>query len=157
MSRINHKNFVNLIGYCEEDEPFNRMMVFEYAPNGTVFEHLHGNSHFRRIFSARDLSWKLNIERLIKFLSLAFSVEDMEHLDWNARMRIIMGTAYCLQYMHHDLDPPVAHTNLSSSCIFLTDDYAAKVHHFISQFEQHFHKLTIMIYVTSSYCSCFCR
>ncbi|KAJ0080642.1 hypothetical protein Patl1_10500 [Pistacia atlantica] len=53
--------------------------------------------------------------------------EDMEHLDWNARMRIIMGTAYCLQYMHHDLDPPVAHTNLTSSCIFLTDDYAAKV------------------------------
>ncbi|KAJ0016668.1 hypothetical protein Pint_10382 [Pistacia integerrima] len=95
LSRINHKNFVNLIGCCEEDEPFNRMMVFEYAPNGTVFEHLH--------------------------------VEDMEHLDWNARMRIIMGTAYCLQYMHHDLDPPVAHTNLTSSCIFLTDDYAAKV------------------------------
>lgn len=33
---------MNLIGYCEEDEPFNRMMVFEYAPNGTLFEHLHG-------------------------------------------------------------------------------------------------------------------
>lgn len=43
MSRVNHKNFVNLIGYCEEAEPFNRMMVFEYAPNGTLFEHLHGN------------------------------------------------------------------------------------------------------------------
>jgi len=42
MSRVNHKNFINLIGYCEEDEPFNRMMVFEYAPNGTLFEHLHG-------------------------------------------------------------------------------------------------------------------
>ena len=45
MSRVNHKNFVNLIGYCEEAEPFNRMMVFEYAPNGTLFEHLHGNKH----------------------------------------------------------------------------------------------------------------
>ncbi|CAK9323875.1 unnamed protein product [Citrullus colocynthis] len=41
LSKINHKNFVNLIGYCEEEEPFSRMMVFEYAPNGTVFEHLH--------------------------------------------------------------------------------------------------------------------
>ncbi|KAJ4703665.1 putative Receptor protein kinase [Melia azedarach] len=95
LSRVNHKNFVNLIGYCEEDEPFNRMMVFEYAPNGTVFEHIH--------------------------------VKEMEHLDWNARMRIIMGTAYCLQYMHHDLNPPVPHSNLSSHCIYLTDDYAAKV------------------------------
>lgn len=42
LSRVNHKNFVNLIGYCEEDEPFARMAVFEYAPNGTLFEHLHG-------------------------------------------------------------------------------------------------------------------
>ncbi|KAK6124286.1 hypothetical protein DH2020_041977 [Rehmannia glutinosa] len=94
LSRVNHKNFVNLIGYCEEDEPFTRMMVFEYAPNGTLFEHLH--------------------------------VKELEHLDWNARMRIIMGAAYCLQYMH-ELNPPVAHINLTSKEIFLTDDYAAKI------------------------------
>lgn len=94
LSRVNHKNFVNLIGYCEEDEPFVRMMVFEYAPNGSLFEHLH--------------------------------VKELEHLDWNARMRIIMGTAYCLQYMH-DLNPPVPHTNLKSNAIFMTDDYAAKI------------------------------
>ncbi|KAG8635461.1 protein MALE DISCOVERER 2 isoform X2 [Manihot esculenta] len=95
LSRINHKNFVNLIGYCEEEEPFSRMMVFEYAPNGFLFEHLH--------------------------------VKEMEHLDWNARMRIIMGTAYCLQYMHHDLNPPVAHSKLNARSILLTDDYAAKI------------------------------
>ena len=40
LSKVNHKNFVNLLGYCEEDEPFTRMLVFEYAPNGTLFEHL---------------------------------------------------------------------------------------------------------------------
>ncbi|XP_031131354.1 protein MALE DISCOVERER 2-like isoform X2 [Ipomoea triloba] len=94
LSRINHKNFVNLIGYCEEDEPFTRMMVFEYAPNGTLFEHLH--------------------------------VKEVEHLDWNTRMRIIMGTAYCIQYMH-DLNPPLPHSNISSKFIYLTDDYAAKI------------------------------
>ncbi|KAF2303081.1 hypothetical protein GH714_013634 [Hevea brasiliensis] len=49
----------------------------------------------------------------------------MEHLDWSARMRIIMAITYCLQYMHHDLNPPVAHSNLNSHNIFLTDDYAA--------------------------------
>ncbi|KAG7620977.1 Serine-threonine/tyrosine-protein kinase catalytic domain [Arabidopsis suecica] len=94
LSRINHKNFVNLIGYCEEDDPFNRMMVFEYAPNGTLFEHLHD--------------------------------KETEHLDWSARMRIIMGTAYCLQHMH-GMNPPMAHTDFNSSEIYLTDDYAAKV------------------------------
>ncbi|XP_059664263.1 protein MALE DISCOVERER 2-like isoform X2 [Cornus florida] len=94
LARVNHKNFINLIGYCEEDEPFVRMMVFEYAPNGTLSEHLH--------------------------------VKEVEHLDWNTRMRIIMGIAYCLQYMHA-LNPPVAHTNLTSNAIYLTDDYAAKI------------------------------
>ncbi|KAL8468258.1 hypothetical protein ACS0TY_031482 [Phlomoides rotata] len=94
LSRVNHKNFVNLLGFCEEDAPFTRMMVFEYAPNGSLFEHLH--------------------------------VKELEHLDWSTRMRIIMGTAYCLQFMH-DLNPPVVHFNLTSKEILLTDDYAAKI------------------------------
>nr|XP_043611267.1 protein MALE DISCOVERER 2-like isoform X2 [Erigeron canadensis] len=94
LSRVNHKNFVNLLGYCEEDEPFVRMMVFEYAPNGSLSEHLH--------------------------------VKELEHLDWSSRMRIIMGIAYCLEYMH-ELNPPVLHTSLTSTMIFLTDDYAPKV------------------------------
>ncbi|OIV95239.1 hypothetical protein TanjilG_21629 [Lupinus angustifolius] len=95
LSRLNHKNFVNLIGYCEEEEPFTRMMVFEYAPNGSLFEHLH--------------------------------VKEVERLGWSERTRIIMGTAYCLQYMHHDLNPPISHRNLNSSAISLTDDFAAKI------------------------------
>ncbi|XP_047332015.1 probable inactive receptor-like protein kinase At3g56050 [Impatiens glandulifera] len=45
LSRVNHKNFVNLIGFCEEEQPFTRMMVFEYALNGTLFEHLHSKFH----------------------------------------------------------------------------------------------------------------
>ncbi|XP_072998811.1 protein MALE DISCOVERER 1 isoform X1 [Typha latifolia] len=95
LSSVNHKNFINLLGYCEEDEPFMRMMVFEYAPNGTLFEHLH--------------------------------VKGSEHLDWVARMRIIMGTAYCLQYMQHELNPPVELTDLCSNVILMADDYAAKI------------------------------
>ncbi|XP_020594910.1 protein MALE DISCOVERER 1-like, partial [Phalaenopsis equestris] len=94
ISRINHKNFINLLGYCKEEDPFMRMMVFEYAPNGTLFEHLH--------------------------------VPDFEHLQWSVRMRIIMGIAYCLQYMHN-LNPPVIHPILHSSSIFITEDYAAKI------------------------------
>ncbi|KAE8768558.1 putative LRR receptor-like serine/threonine-protein kinase MRH1 [Hordeum vulgare] len=41
LSKVGHKNFINLLGYCEEENPFTRAMVFEYAPNGTLFEHLH--------------------------------------------------------------------------------------------------------------------
>ncbi|XP_006645618.1 protein MALE DISCOVERER 2 isoform X2 [Oryza brachyantha] len=95
LSRVNHKNFINLLGYCLENQPFMRMMVFEYAPNGTLSEHLH--------------------------------LKEFEHLDWAARMRIIMGVSYCLQYMHHELNPPVAINDMRSDTIFMTDDYAAKV------------------------------
>ncbi|KAL0310621.1 UNVERIFIED_CONTAM: protein MALE DISCOVERER 2 [Sesamum angustifolium] len=31
LSRVNHKNFLNLIGYCEEDEPFTRMMIADIS------------------------------------------------------------------------------------------------------------------------------
>lgn len=113
---------MNLIGYCEEDEPFNRMMVFEYAPNGTLLEHLHGKK--KTLVSGLMMFFLSIFSRLISFLAL--SDKEMEHLDWSARMRIIMGTAYCLQYMH-ELNPPIAHSKLVSSRIYLTDDYAAKV------------------------------
>ncbi|CAI8592381.1 unnamed protein product [Vicia faba] len=41
LSRVNHNNITNLIGCCDEDEPFTRMMVFEYAPSESLYEHLH--------------------------------------------------------------------------------------------------------------------
>ncbi|KAL6615779.1 hypothetical protein ACP70R_038049 [Stipagrostis hirtigluma subsp. patula] len=94
LSRINHKNFINLLGYCEEEEPFMRMMVLEYAPNGTLYEHLH--------------------------------VEGFDHIDWTGRMRVIMGIAYCIQHMH-ELNPPIAHPDLQSSAILLSEDGAAKI------------------------------
>ncbi|KAK3135945.1 hypothetical protein QOZ80_5BG0425650 [Eleusine coracana subsp. coracana] len=95
LSRVNHKNFMNLLGHCTCDEPFTRMMVFEYAPCGTLFEHLH--------------------------------IREAEDLDWPTRLRIIMGVAYCLEHMMSQLDPPVMPTNLSSSSIYLTEDYAGKI------------------------------
>ncbi|KQJ92630.1 protein MALE DISCOVERER 2 [Brachypodium distachyon] len=94
LSKVNHKNFMNLLGYCACDEPFTRMMVFEYAPCGSLFEHLH--------------------------------IREAEHLDWPTRLRIVMGVTYCLEYMNQ-LDPPVTPRTLSSSSIYLTEDYAAKI------------------------------
>ncbi|XP_073306399.1 probable inactive receptor-like protein kinase At3g56050 isoform X2 [Primulina huaijiensis] len=100
LSKVNHKNFVNLLGYCMEDEPFTRMLVFEYAPNGTLFEHLH--------------------------------IKEAEHLDWAMRLRIAMGVAYCLEHMHQ-LTPALVHRNLTSSTVYLAEDYAAKLSDFIYQ------------------------
>jgi hypothetical protein len=43
LSGGNHKNFTNLLVTAHAiDEPFTWMMVFEYSPCGSLFEHLHG-------------------------------------------------------------------------------------------------------------------
>ncbi|KAK4769010.1 hypothetical protein SAY86_027160 [Trapa natans] len=70
LSRVNHKNFVNLIGYCQEEQPFTRMMVFEYAPNGTLFEHLH-------IKEAEHLDWGMRVRIA---MGMAYCLEHMHQL-----------------------------------------------------------------------------
>ncbi|KAE8695676.1 putative inactive receptor-like protein kinase [Hibiscus syriacus] len=71
LSNVNHKNFLNLLGYCEEDKPFTRMMVFEYAPNGTLFEHLH-------IKESEHLDWAT---RLRIAMGMAYCLEHMHQLN----------------------------------------------------------------------------
>lgn len=70
LSKVNHKNFVNLLGYCEEEEPFSRMMVFEYAPNGTLFEHLH-------IKESEHLDWTMRM-RIV--MGMAYCLQHMHQL-----------------------------------------------------------------------------
>ncbi|KAI3727596.1 hypothetical protein L6452_16214 [Arctium lappa] len=41
LARLNHENIGKLLGYCIEATPLTRMLVFEYASNGTLSEHLH--------------------------------------------------------------------------------------------------------------------
>lgn len=41
-------------------------------------------------------------------------------------MRIVMGMAYCLEYLHEQ-SAPLIHLNLTSSAVNLTEDYAAKI------------------------------
>ena len=57
------------------------------------------------------------------------AVQEAEHLDWGMRLRIAMGIAYCLEHMHQ-LTPPIAHRNLQSYSVYLTEDYAAKISDF---------------------------
>jgi len=70
LSKVSHKNFMNLLGYCEEVHPFTRAMVFEYAPNGTLFEHLH-------IREAEKLDW---MTRLRISMGFAYCLEHMHQL-----------------------------------------------------------------------------
>ncbi|MED6143676.1 hypothetical protein PIB30_007974 [Stylosanthes scabra] len=41
ISRVHHRHLVSLVGYCICEEE--RLLVYEYVPNGTLHHHLHGS------------------------------------------------------------------------------------------------------------------
>ncbi|CAN6355565.1 unnamed protein product [Urochloa humidicola] len=86
LSRVNHKNFVNLLGYCQEEHPFTRMMVFEYAPNGTLFEHLH-------VREDGHLDWPT---RLRVAVGVAYCLEHMHQLSPPEILRTLDTSTICL-------------------------------------------------------------
>nr|DAD30176.1 TPA_asm: hypothetical protein HUJ06_031644 [Nelumbo nucifera] len=43
LSRVHHKNLVNLVGFCLEQRE--QMLVYEFIPNGTLWESLFGMFH----------------------------------------------------------------------------------------------------------------
>ncbi|KAL2544099.1 putative LRR receptor-like serine/threonine-protein kinase [Forsythia ovata] len=95
LARLNHQNTGKLLGYCTESSPFTRMLVFEYASNGTLYEHLHYGEGCQ--------------------------------LSWTRRMKIIIGIAKGLKYLHAELDPPFTISELNSSAVYLTDDFSPKL------------------------------
>ncbi|XVF52873.1 hypothetical protein PTKIN_Ptkin05aG0053500 [Pterospermum kingtungense] len=98
LARLNHENIGKLLGYCTESSLFARMLVFEYASNGTLFEHLHFNAD-----------------------------GEGSQLSWTRRMRIILGIAQGLKYLHMELEPPFTISELNSNAVYLTEDFSPKL------------------------------
>ncbi|KAJ0266929.1 Protein kinase superfamily protein [Hirschfeldia incana] len=98
LSRLHHRNLVNLIGICIEDR--NRSLVYELIPNGSVESHLHGVD------------------------------KEASPLDWEARLKIALGAARGLAYLHEDSSPRVIHRDFKSSNILLEHDFTPKVSDF---------------------------
>lgn len=95
LARINHENTGKLLGYCRESSPFTRMLVFDYASNGTLYEHLHYGERCQ--------------------------------VSWTRRMKIVIGIAHGLKYLHTELDPPFTISELNSSAVYLTEDFSPKL------------------------------
>ncbi|KAG5041431.1 hypothetical protein JHK85_013907 [Glycine max] len=96
LARLNHDNTGKLLGYCRESNPFTRMLVFEYASNGTLYEHLH-------------------------------CYEEGCQLSWTRRMKIIIGIARGLKYLHTEIEPPFTISELNSNAVYLTEDFSPKL------------------------------
>eukprot|EP00250_Pteridium_aquilinum_P023294 c26592_g1_i1 orf=1-1062(-) len=92
LSQIRHQHVANLIGFCSEKH--HRMLVFQYAPNSTLYNNLHN---------------------------------DDEHLSWKQRIRVAVGTASALAYLHQFGGSPLVHGDLTSHNVLLAEDYSPKV------------------------------
>ncbi|KAJ4779919.1 Protein kinase family protein [Rhynchospora pubera] len=86
LSKINHKNFMNLLGYCTVEDPFTRMLVVEYAPNGTLFEHLH-------IKEAEQLDWSA---RLRIAMGIIYCLEYLASINPPARLKTLHSSTIYL-------------------------------------------------------------
>ncbi|KAJ9559734.1 hypothetical protein OSB04_004894 [Centaurea solstitialis] len=54
LSRVNHKNLVQLLGFCEEENEL--VLVYEYMENGSLHDHIHN------IYSSYIMSWSARIK-----------------------------------------------------------------------------------------------
>ncbi|KAK2977823.1 hypothetical protein RJ640_011634, partial [Escallonia rubra] len=73
---LSHPNLVKLVGYCLEDE--HRLLVYEFMPRGSLENHL-----FRSVF-----------------IMLGAGSSDFQPLSWNLRIKVFLGAAKGLAYLH---------------------------------------------------------
>ncbi|KAF8080237.1 hypothetical protein N665_0963s0002 [Sinapis alba] len=77
-----------------------RLLVYEYMPLGSVEDHL------------------LDLE------------PDQKPLDWTSRIKIALGAAKGLEYLHDKANPPVIYRDLKSSNLLLDQDFDTKLSDF---------------------------
>ncbi|BFG22546.1 hypothetical protein CerSpe_088200 [Prunus speciosa] len=124
-SQTNHINVVRFLGGCvEEEESVFRItpvctaaLVFEYIPNGTLFEHIHKE------------------EAAGSFEGSSSSATALHSLE--LRLKIASETAGALAYLH-SLTPPIIHLFLSTKHVLLDDHYTAKLSA-VGQWQAAFH------------------
>ncbi|OVA13920.1 Protein kinase domain [Macleaya cordata] len=95
ISRLQHVNVVELVGYCLEHGQ--RLLIYEYCSNGTLHDALHSYDESNRTIS------------------------------WNARIRMALGAARALEYLHEVCQPPIVHRNFKSANVLLDDELAVRV------------------------------
>ncbi|KAG0470604.1 hypothetical protein HPP92_017304 [Vanilla planifolia] len=100
VSRLKNANVVELLGYYVDGSI--RVLAYEFATMGSLHDILHGRKGVKGAQPGPVLSWA-------------------------QRVKIAVGAAKGLEYLHEKAQPQVIHRDIKSSNILLFDDDMAKV------------------------------
>jgi serine/threonine protein kinase len=114
ISRVHHRHLVSLVGYCVAQH--HRMLIYEFVPNGTLEHHLHGTTstyiyiynnnvmmNSRSSFtSILCICSNNNANPRFRSASLFDVGRGVSVMDWLTRLKIAIGAAKGLAYLHED-------------------------------------------------------
>ncbi|KAM7470166.1 hypothetical protein LguiA_008349 [Lonicera macranthoides] len=135
LSRVHHKNVVSLVGFCFAQGE--QMLIYEYIPNGTLKDSLLALWYSSSIDFFLSVVVKLlyvpqcgcsRCEQATDWLFFPHHLGKTGiRLDWARRLRIALGAARGLQYLHDLANPPIIHRDIKSNNILLDERLNAKV------------------------------
>ncbi|OAE28877.1 hypothetical protein AXG93_2255s1090 [Marchantia polymorpha subsp. ruderalis] len=99
--RASHSRLVSLVGYCLERED-EKLLVYKYMPNGDLASALHTKGS-------------------------PGPGDVLRSLDWITRLKVAIGAAEALSYLHHDSQPPLVHRDIKASSILLDDKFEVRL------------------------------
>ncbi|KAK1554398.1 hypothetical protein Q3G72_011548 [Acer saccharum] len=99
-SKVSHARLVPLLGQCLEHET-DKLLVYKYMVCGDLASSLH------RVTDLED--------------------DSLQSLDWITRLKIAIGAAEGLSYLHHECNPPLVHRDVQASSILLDDKFEVRL------------------------------
>ncbi|KAJ0085983.1 hypothetical protein Patl1_09145 [Pistacia atlantica] len=99
-SKVSHARLVPLLGQCLEHET-DKLLVYKYMVCGDLASSLY------RITGLED--------------------DSLKSLDWITRLKIAIGAAEGLSYLHHECNPPLVHRDVQASSILLDDKFEVRL------------------------------
>ncbi|OWM87258.1 hypothetical protein CDL15_Pgr019305 [Punica granatum] len=99
-SKVTHGRFVPFLGHCLENEN-EKFLVYKYMPNEDLASSLYKKG------SSDD--------------------DSLQSLDWIKRLKIAVGAAEGLTYLHHECYPPLVHRDVQASSILLDDKFEVRL------------------------------